>query len=139
MTRLSDDLRYARIYMNNLSHDTLTSSQWADSFNIVGQIYTGRAYLVDALRDGSGQLFGIARLNQMPSYFVTSRIDDTDDRALGSVTVRFDAPVMANYLTGQHVALIVNRRGTSNDGVFCDIHATQCSGGSAAGNPAAFK
>ncbi|WP_374864622.1 sensor histidine kinase [Brucella cytisi] len=111
MTRLSDDLRYARIYMNNLSHDTLTSSQWADSFNIVGQIYTGRAYLVDALRDGSGQLFGIARLNQMPSYFVTSRIDDTDDQALGSVTVRFDAPVMANYLTGQHVALIVNRQG----------------------------
>ncbi|GAA5656146.1 adaptive-response sensory-kinase SasA [Brucella sp. NBRC 13694] len=111
MTRLSDDLRYARIYMNNLSHDTITSSQWADSFNIVGQIYTGRAYLVDALRDGSGQLFGIARLNQMPSYFVTSRIDDTDDQALGSVTVRFDAPVMANYLTGQHIALIVNRQG----------------------------
>ncbi|WP_235784285.1 sensor histidine kinase [Brucella anthropi] len=111
MTRLSDDLRYARIYMNNLSHDTLTSSQWADPFNIVGQIYTGRAYLVDALRDSSGQLFGIARLNQMPSYFVTSRIEGTDDQALGSVTVRFDAPVMAHYLTGQHVALIVNRQG----------------------------
>ncbi|GAA5618618.1 adaptive-response sensory-kinase SasA [Brucella sp. NBRC 12951] len=111
MTRLSDDLRYARIYMNNLSHDTLTSSQWADSFNIVGQIYTGRAYLVDALRDGSGQLFGIARLNQMPSYFVTSRIEDADDQALGSVTVRFDAPVMAHYLTGRHIALIVNRQG----------------------------
>ncbi|MEN5106058.1 sensor histidine kinase [Brucella anthropi] len=111
MTRLSDDLRYARIYMNNLSHDTLTSSQWADSFNIVGQIYTGRAYLVDALREGSGQLFGIARLNQMPSYFVTSRIEDTDDQALGSVTVRFDAPVMAHYLTGRHIALIVNRQG----------------------------
>lgn len=111
MTRLSDDLRYARIYMNNLSHDTVTSSQWADRFNIVGQIYTGRAYLIDALRDGSGQLFGIARLNQMPSYFVTSRIEGTDDEALGSVTVRFDAPVMAHYLTGQHVALIVNRQG----------------------------
>ncbi|KAB2787260.1 two-component sensor histidine kinase [Brucella anthropi] len=111
MTRLSDDLRYARIYMNNLSHDTLTSSQWADSFNIVGQIYTGRAYLVDALREGSGQLFGIARLNQMPSYFVTSRIEDADDQALGSVTVRFDAPVMAHYLTGRHIALIVNRQG----------------------------
>lgn len=111
MTRLSDDLHYARIYMNNLSHDTVTSSQWADRFNIVGQIYTGRAYLIDALRDGSGQLFGIARLNQMPSYFVTSRIEGTDDEALGSVTVRFDAPVMARYLTGQHVALIVNRQG----------------------------
>ncbi len=111
MTELSDDLRYARIYMNNLSHDTITSSQWSESFNIVGQIYTGRAYLLDALRYGKGQLFGIARLNQMPSYFVTSRIDDLNDQPLGSVTVRFDAPVMAHYLTGQHVALIVNRQG----------------------------
>ncbi len=111
MTRLSEDLSYARIYMNNLSHDTLISSQWSDSFNIVGQIYTGRAYLIDALRDGSGQLFGIARLNRMPSYFVTSRIEDINDQPLGSVTVRFDAPVMAHYLTGRHIALIVNRQG----------------------------
>ena len=111
MTRLSSDLNYARIYMNNLSHDTVTSSQWAESFNIVGQIYTGRAYLVDALRDGKGQMFGIARLNQIPSYFVASRIDDADDRPLGSVTVRFDAPDMAHYLAGRYIALIVNRQG----------------------------
>ncbi|CAH1653489.1 MULTISPECIES: GGDEF domain-containing protein [unclassified Chelatococcus] len=111
MTRLSSDLNYARIYMNNLSHDTLTSSQWAESFNIVGEIYSGRGYLVDALRDGKGQMFGIARLNQVPSYFVASRIDDADGLPLGSVTVRFDAPDMAHYLTGRHIALIVNREG----------------------------
>lgn len=111
MTRLSSDLRYARIYMNNLSHDTVTASQWSESFNIVGQIYTGRAYLIDALRDGSGQQFGIARLNQTASYFVASRIDDANDVPLGSVTVKFDAPDMALYLTGRHIALIVNRQG----------------------------
>lgn len=111
MTGLSSDLRYARIYMNNLSHDTVTSSQWSDSFNIVGQIYTGRAYLIDALRTGKGQLFGIARLNQMPSYFVASRIDDPEGLPLGSVTVRLDAPDLALYLTGRHIALIVNRQG----------------------------
>lgn len=111
MTELSNDLRYARIYMNNLSHDTVIASQWSDSFNIVGQIYTGRAYLNDALRLGKGQLFGIARLNQMPSYFVSSRIDGEDEQPLGSVTVRLDAPDIVHYLTGQHIALIVNRQG----------------------------
>lgn len=111
MTRLSSDLRYARIYMNNLSHDTVTSSQWAESFNIVGQIYTGRSYLIDALRNGNGRYFGIARLNQMPSYFLASRIEDADGQPLGSVTVRLDAPDMAHYLTGRHMALIVNRQG----------------------------
>jgi len=111
MTGLSSDLHYGRIYMNNLSHDTVTSSQWDESFNIVGQIYTGRAYLLDALRNGNGQMFGIARLNQVPSYFVSSRIDDADDQPLGSVTVRLDGPDMAHYLTGRHIALIVNRQG----------------------------
>ena len=111
MTKLSEDLNYARIYMNNLSHDTVTASQWSETFNIVGQIYTGRAYLINALRNGSGQQFGIARLNKTASYFVTSRIDDAKGVPLGSVTVKFDAPDMARYLTGRHIALIVNRQG----------------------------
>ena len=46
MDRLASDLHYARIYMNNLSDDTVTASNWAESFSIVGQIYTGRAYPV---------------------------------------------------------------------------------------------
>ncbi len=111
MDRLSSDLHYARIYMNNLSDDTVTASNWAESFSIVGQIYSGRAYLIDALNSGSGEMFGIARLNKTPSYFVASRIDGADDMPLGSVTVKFDAPDMALYLTGRHIALIVNRQG----------------------------
>ncbi|SMD03783.1 sensor domain-containing diguanylate cyclase [Pseudomonas sp. URIL14HWK12:I5] len=111
MDRLSSDLHYARIYMNNLSDDTVTASNWAESFSIVGQIYTGRAYLIDALRTGSGAMFGIARLNKTPSYFVASRIDGADGKPLGSVTVKFDAPDIALYLTGRHTALIVNRQG----------------------------
>lgn len=111
MDRLASDLHYARIYMNNLSDDTVTASNWAESFSIVGQIYTGRAYLLDALRTGSGEMFGIARLNKTPSYFVASRIDDADGKPLGSVTVKFDAPDIALYLTGRHIALIVNRQG----------------------------
>ena len=111
MDALSGDLHYARIYMNNLSDDTVTASNWAESFSIVGQIYSGRAYLIDALHAGRGEMFGIARLNKTPSYFVASRIDDADGMPLGSVTVKFDAPDMALYLTGRHIALIVNRQG----------------------------
>lgn len=111
MDRLSSDLHYGRIYMNNLSDDTVMASNWAESFSIVGQIYSGRAYLIDALRSGSGEMFGIARLNKTPSYFVASRITDADELPLGSVTVKFDAPDMALYLTGRHIALVVNRQG----------------------------
>ncbi len=111
MNALSSDLHYARIYMNNMSDDTVTASNWAEPDSIVGMIYPGRTYLIDALRNGTGQQFGIARLNKTPSYFVASRIDDSDDMPQGSVTVKFDAPEMAAYLTGRHIALIVNRQG----------------------------
>jgi len=111
MNALASDLRYARIYMNNLSDDTVTASNWAESDSIVGMIYSGRTYLIDALRHGTGQQFGIARLNNSPSYFVSSRIEDANDVPLGSVTAKFDAPEMAAYLTGRHIALIVNRQG----------------------------
>lgn len=121
MTGLADDLHYARIYMNNLTHDTVASSHWTEAFNIVGQIYAGRAYLLDALRTGRGQMFGIARLNQMPSYFVASRIEGPAGEPLGSVTVRLDAPEIAQYIAGRHISLIVNRQGrvtTSSNTAF---------------------
>ncbi|MCX5577031.1 sensor histidine kinase [Kaistia terrae] len=111
MDALASDLNYARIYMNNLSDDTVTASNWAAPDSIVGMIYSGRPYLVDALRDGKGSSFGIARLNKTPSYFVSSRIDDENGAPLGSVTVKFDAPDVAHYLTGRHVSLVVNRQG----------------------------
>ncbi|QMV74855.1 sensor histidine kinase [Comamonas piscis] len=111
MDALGADLRYARIYQNNLSDDTITASNWAAPDSIVGMIYSGRIYLNHALRDGSGHSFGIARINKTPSYFVASRIDDAQDVVQGSVTVKFDAPDMAHYLTGRHTALIVNQQG----------------------------
>ncbi len=111
MNALSGDLHYARIYMNNLSDDTVTASNWADPDSIVGMIYSGRTYLMNALRDGSGHSFGIARLNRSPSYFVASRIEDSHGAPLGSVTVKFDAPEMARYLTSGHLTMIVNRQG----------------------------
>ena len=110
MNALSSDLRYARIYMNNLSDDTVTASNWADPDSIVGMIYTNRRYLNNALQHGTGHSFGIARLNRSPSYFVASRIE-VNEVPQGSVTVKFDAPDMAHYLTGTHIALIVNRQG----------------------------
>ncbi|HEY4254613.1 MAG TPA: diguanylate cyclase [Roseomonas sp.] len=111
MGALASDLRYARIYMNNMSDNTVSASNWADPDSIVGMIYSGRLYLADAMRDGTGSSFGIARLNGSQSYFVTSRIDDLDDVPQGSVTVKFDAPDVAAYLVGRHIALIVNRQG----------------------------
>ena len=79
MNALSGDLRYARIYLNNMSDDTVTASNWAESDSIVGMIYAGRPYLLDALRDSTGHSFGIAKLNKTPSYFVASRVEDEDD------------------------------------------------------------
>jgi PAS domain S-box-containing protein len=111
MNAVSKDLRYARIYMNNLSDDTVSASNWAESDSIVGQIYPGRTYLIDALRDGVGKQFGISRLNNIPAYFVASRIDGPGGVPQGSVTVKFDAPDMVPYLTGRHIALIVDRQG----------------------------
>lgn len=119
MNGLSSDLQYARIYMNNLSDNTVTASNWAEDDSIVGMIYSRRHYLTEALKSGNGHSFGIARLNKSPSYFVASRIAGAADIPQGSVTVKFDAPEIAQYLTGRHIALIVNRQGrvttTSSD------------------------
>ena len=111
MNAVANDLRYARIYMNNVSHDTVTASNWAEPDSIVGALYPGRAYLMDALRDGVGKQFGISRINGIPAYFVASRIDGAGGVPQGSVTVKFDAPDMEPYLTGRHISLIVNRQG----------------------------
>lgn len=111
MNGLAGDLGYARIYMNNMSDDTVTASNWAEPDSIVGMIYAGRPYLLNALRTGKGSSFGIARLNKTPSYFVASRIDNQNNEPLGSVTVKFDAPDVASYLVGRHIAFIVNRQG----------------------------
>ena len=111
MHALASDLRYARIYMTNLSDDTVATSNWAEPDSIAGMLYTRREYLTEALREGNGHSFGIARLLKIPSYFVASRIEDAHGGPLGSVTVRFDAPDMALYLGGRHTALIVNRQG----------------------------
>ncbi|WP_442968253.1 response regulator [Pseudorhodoferax sp.] len=111
MNAVARDLRYARIYMNNLSDDTVSASNWAEADSIVGQIYPGRTYLIDALRDGLGKQFGISRLNNIPAYFVASRIDGAGGVPQGSVTVKFDAPDMVPYLGGRHIAMIVNRQG----------------------------
>ena len=111
MKAVAGDLRYARIYMNNLSDDTVSASNWDQDDSIVGQIYGGRTYLIDALRDGVGKQFGISRLNNIPAYFVASRIDGPGGVPQGSVTVKFDAPDMAPYLSGRHIAVIVNPQG----------------------------
>jgi len=111
MNALSGDLRYARIYLNNMSDDTVTASNWADSDSIVGMIYTGRPYLMDALRDGNGHSFGIAKLNKTPSYFVASRIENDENVPQGYVTVKFDAAEVARFLVGRHIALIVDSQG----------------------------
>ena len=111
MNALAGDLGYARIYMNNMSYDTITASNWAEPESILGMIYLGRPYLMDALRHGKGSSFGIARINKTPSYFMASRIDDANGVPQGAVTVKFDAPDVAHYLTGRHIALVVNRQG----------------------------
>lgn len=111
MKLLAKDLGYARIYLNNLDDDTITASNWDEADSIVGMIYTGRPYLMNALRDGKGSSFGIARLNKSPSYFTSSRVDDINGVAHGVVTVKFDAPDVALYLAGTNIALVVNRQG----------------------------
>lgn len=44
MNALSGDLRYTRIYMNNMSDDTVIASNWTVADSIVGLIYSGRPY-----------------------------------------------------------------------------------------------
>ncbi|MGC3985219.1 MAG: response regulator [Pseudorhodoferax sp.] len=111
MNAVASDLHYGRIYMTNLSDDTVSASNWAEPDSIVGQIYGGRAYLIDALREGVGKQFGIGRLNNIPAYFVASRIDGPGGAPQGAVTVKFDAPDMVPYLSGRHIALIMSPQG----------------------------
>ncbi|HVR54240.1 MAG TPA: response regulator [Pseudorhodoferax sp.] len=111
MDAVASDLRYGRIYMNNLPGTVVSSSNWEDANSIVGARLAGRTYLAEALRHGVGKQFGVGRVNAIPGYFVASRIDDARGVPQGTVTVRFDAPDMAPFLRGRHISLIVNRQG----------------------------
>src|SRR5690606_11438488 len=111
MDDLARDLHYGRIYMNNMSAETITASNWDEDNSIVGMIYSRRAYLLDAVRDGLEHSFAIARLLKTPSYFVASRIEYEGGPLMGAGRIRFDGVDMTLYQPGRHISLNVKRKG----------------------------
>jgi PAS domain S-box-containing protein len=111
MQSVARGLHYARIHLTNPADMVVSASNWAEPGSIVGMAYVQRPYVSDALRRGLGHRFAADAFDSLPAYFVSSRVDGPLGLPLGTVTLRFDAADMEQYLAGRNVVLVVNEQG----------------------------
>jgi PAS domain S-box-containing protein len=104
------DLRYGRLLVTNLQGTVVAASNALDRNSIVGFDFGKQAFLVDAMRAGSGKGFAVGAVSSRPGFFVATRIDG-QGQPLGAVTAKFEIQDMLSYLEQEHRVLLVDQDG----------------------------
>ncbi len=107
LQRIARDLHYGRIYVMARNGVTVASSDGLEDGSILGVNYADRPYFLNAMREGHGHQYIVARINRSPSYIVSSGVT-TSGQAAGAVVVRFDASDLSAFLDPQRLSLIVD-------------------------------
>ncbi|NIF83047.1 response regulator [Comamonas sp. Tr-654] len=66
----------------------LAASNWRDSHSNVGEDYSFRPYVTQALSRGSGRFYGIGMTTGLPGYFLSQAIHDEDGSVLGLIAIK---------------------------------------------------
>ena len=66
----------------------LAASNWRDSHSNVGEDYSFRPYVQQALAQGSGRFYGIGMTTGLPGYFLSRAIQDDQGRTLGLIAIK---------------------------------------------------
>lgn len=90
----------------------LAASNWRDPGSNVGADYSFRPYVQQALRDGSGQFYGIGLTTGEPGYFLSQAIRDEDGVAIGVVVIKIELDALEKeWLQGSDVVLVSDDHG----------------------------
>jgi len=76
----------ATLYLIRADGTTIASSNHASPRSFVGQNYSSRSYFVDAMREGSGQLFAEGTVSRIPGLYLAERLSD----ASGVIVVKIE-------------------------------------------------
>lgn len=68
----------------------LAASNWREPTSNVGEDYSFRPYVQQALRNGRGQFYGIGLTTGAPGYFLSEAIRDRDGRMAGVVVIKIE-------------------------------------------------
>ncbi len=68
----------------------VAASNWRQPTSNVGEDYSFRPYVKQALRDGQGQFYGIGLTTGEPGYFLSQAISGDDGIAVGLVVIKID-------------------------------------------------
>lgn len=66
----------------------VAASNWREPRSNVGEDYSYRPYVQDALREGSGRFYGIGTTTGLPGYFLSRAIYDDEGRAVGLIAIK---------------------------------------------------
>ncbi|MGN1055093.1 MAG: PAS-domain containing protein, partial [Comamonas sp.] len=66
----------------------IAASNWRDVHSNVGENYSYRPYVQDALSKGSGRFYGIGTTTGVPGYFLSRAITDEAGQTLGLVAIK---------------------------------------------------
>ncbi|MCD9004650.1 PAS-domain containing protein [Luteimonas sp. XNQY3] len=68
----------------------IAASNWRDAGSNVGEDYTFRPYVQQALRDGRGRFYGIGVTTSVPGYFLSEALRDDAGRAVGVIAIKIE-------------------------------------------------
>ena len=80
--------RASTLTLIDKSGKALAASNWRDSHSNVGEDYSFRPYVTQALSQGSGRFYGIGMTTGLPGYFLSQAIHDDDGSVLGLIAIK---------------------------------------------------
>ena len=88
LERANGASRASTLSLINREGIAIAASNWRAPRNNVGQDYSFRPYVKDALARGSGRFYGIGTTTDVPGYFLSQAIYDENGKVLGLVAVK---------------------------------------------------
>ncbi|MCB1627472.1 MAG: PAS-domain containing protein [Xanthomonadales bacterium] len=104
--------RSSTLTLINAQGIALAASNWRLPTSNVGEDYSFRPYVQQALRSGQGQFYGIGLTTGAPGYFLSQAIVDAQDRAIGLVVIKIELDALEReWLQPADVVLLSDSHG----------------------------
>jgi signal transduction histidine kinase/DNA-binding response OmpR family regulator len=111
LAALCDSIGYDLIYVLDQHGITIASSDTQERLSLIGLSFADRPYFQGALAKGAGRAFLVGRVNQIPGFYVATRMNAADG-ATGVLVIRQPARTFAPFLSSmRHLVLVTDRNG----------------------------
>lgn len=88
LERATGASRASTLSLINLDGIAIAASNWRSPRNNVGENYSFRPYVRDALAQGSGRFYGIGTTTGVPGYFLSQAIYDENGKTIGLIAIK---------------------------------------------------